>query len=679
MLSLFFVSTHADAKQNILPRALYPSSTPAPCPSEDSAHHNDAKRKYEDAYRGEKNFKITFKNVLTLHDSPSKVSILDSVLGNPQPLNWLDRAKNCSTAFCVVRSLVDSDESAYRLLTIPKVSSVTFTLSPREAGYDHQTANRASSIWTKEELRQFSRAIEITPTLLKSVPKKVRVFRTGVRDGYDAANTSAMMDIRIYNDAFTMGDLPFDESERTTYLQKVIIHELCHVFDQQSQTLYNLPGILNPYLINETNVADHSIFSASFQFKERTKLYKNQVVSHFVEDDYYEDFAETCAYFVANPKTLLKRAPDKYRIIRDLLFSGQDFSNETWNQPLYSNLDSYLTSESSESACEADLVKFVQNSIEIDSHGVVKEVIPAGVNGNPTTSSRTYPNWPNGSTLIGSIQENRLIEFLPVAKQDPEFCAKGGAEALRKRFRSACQKSISRLKELTRHNHGATLTLSSARCAHDRNLSTQCLHEKQKKSFIDRYGNTPLANAVADKVQYGIFSTSLRLYYLDTLNVADWLPSCFSKIFSVELNNRRLTYTLKSEIQSTTASDHTVTFSPLHAPAYFREIPAAALSCFESMHEALKATGYTFGENLSQVEIATLLSESKTYRKYIESFETSVLIPLIYSQRMNPNHTGYSPLAKSPRAKRFVRTWLKGQSDLRKADPKPFIKALPLY
>ncbi len=672
-LANLFASDPSTANQRI-PRSFEaPEASEVPCPSEDAIYLNEAKAAYNQAQSRTKAVahEVLLRGRVRLFDTDDNLIILKAILGSPEPELWSYKANGCRTVFCVVRRLVDSDEAAYRLLTIPKISSLIFTLSPRKAGEDYMKKVKASSVWTKEELRQFHKALEIVPPYLKVFKRPYIVYRAGIRDANYAARTFATQESVIYKDTFLHGDLPFDGSERTPFAQKVLIHELCHMYDMESERF--IPQLDR----DDVTYVQPPELSASMWYGMNIRPYANQKISAMSDGDTYEDFAEACAYYVANPKTLIARAPDKFRIISETVFKSLDFTQSEWNQPLFQYLDQFLLSDGSESACEADFTQFINASVEIDATGRVTELIPAGVDDgihevSPVTQTISYKEWPRNSQSVNRIIQKRLIDFIPIAKQDLNFCKNGGEAALLRRFQSACPKTIARLNSLVHYSHENDFKAAFFVCMKKRDYSRECLTAVQEDRFIHSMGDSPLARAIIKKTRSATFPTSFRANEVNAIPVEEWLPSCLARTKTVSLEGRVLKYTMKDDVHSAVSYPF---LSPLASP----HASKLALSCFEDIREALAKRGVSFGSDISDLEITSLLSEADAYRDVIQSLENSVILPLIYLARSDPDYVAHRPLYKLPKARRVVSLWIRRNARVAKVSKNQILDRLPQY
>lgn len=646
--------------------ATFWSSFSYACPPDDYKYELEAKHAYANLYSNSTSSlrKVTlFKNKLRLQDTGANLDVLEEILGSSPPEDWAQKAGKCLTAFCVVRSLVDSDEAAYRLFVIPKISNIYFTLSVRETEKNPVTNKNTSSIWKKEELRHFEKAIRILPGFLSFPEHTVHVYRTGFHLEKTAADTNGVFDVLIYNGAFDEGDMPDDDAPQIPFTQKVLIHELCHVYDNES-------GFKLTYSFNLTEPLGFTGFNVSALLRSKTEWSRDEPVSKLARKNLREDFAETCAYYVTNPRTLYVRAPKHYEVMRKDVFENQEFVDASWNQPLYEELGYFLNTTDSEKSCEADLTELILKNIEIDSTGRVTETIPAGtiLNGIPHTifEASTYNDWPNGSEFISAIQKKRISEFLPIAKKDPDYCAKGGERVLYAHHNDACLRTLDKVRAILRENTTSNLPNFASKCLTEKQLSSECLKTKQTDALIRSHGNSPLTQAIALKKTAPAFPAHLRSEVLDRLPIETWFPACIAKLDRFNVSGDIVRYTLKRSLGSPTSST-TLDFGPL-IPSASKTLSATGLACFDSIRSAMLKSGFELGSTLSELEIAILMRDSRTYRKTIQSFEAEVLIPISLIAR------GQDKLDVRKR----VRSWIHAHPELRGLSLKDLGDKIPL-
>lgn len=268
-----------------------------------------------------------------LRGSDFEINTLKKMLGTKPPKAWSQLIRNCETVLCALERTFNSKEAAYRALTFTKTTGYIISLDQKDnpEGMDF--------IWPNKDVRIIDRVFSRLPKNFKHLPSLDVISRTPnncVYSNYPDDPAHSLPRVTIDGQTQRLGEIRLFESfalqsERTSYTH--VIHEVAHHLDfshenakgsyiSDSKEFYSLSGwkkIIEP----GGNKLAPSI-SVYYDYNEGHKF-----VRDYASEDPSEDFSESLAYYVMQPKKLLKLDPKKYNYYKNKIFNGQEYIQES--------------------------------------------------------------------------------------------------------------------------------------------------------------------------------------------------------------------------------------------------------------------------------------------------------------------------------------------------------------
>lgn len=302
---------------------------------------NSASDEYQKNFSGQLNKKATIKGVI-LEGSSDELKFLTSMLGE-NPIVRLSDYKECSTALCALTKIYKSEEAAHRAFNIAKRSGYIVSME-KEFTTDKGLSGQLFSL---EELQKIDLAYKRLPDNYKKIKTLDRLKRmpdgygepgssdtaAWARPGYHAGHFHVNGEI-VFLDTGFIGDGGWGAH--------VAVHELTHHLDfasspnsyegiSQSPEFLKLSG----WKKKSSYVTDEKTGKRKLQEQWESNKEKT-FVRDYAASAPAEDFAESTAYYMYQPKYLKTIDPDKYNFIKDKVFKGKEFTNDL-NFPVNKN------------------------------------------------------------------------------------------------------------------------------------------------------------------------------------------------------------------------------------------------------------------------------------------------------------------------------------------------------
>lgn len=294
----------------------------------------NAKKEYDDNFAKLPKSKNNIRGI-NLEGSLLELKYLNKMLGQTPNDEW-KLAKDCKNVLCVLTKMYNSEETAQRVLNIAKRDGYIVSLAK---DFNNEKDKPVGQLFSPAEIRDIDLAYKLLPSsykklssldLLKRLPKG---YLSPHGDNV-AAYASPSFHSTYYNKEgeITFIDGAFNSDKSWGPL--VAVHELSHHVDysySQSKTLGISEG--NEYLklsgwfkkkaykVDETS--GKKILVDDWQHAPDKKF-----ITEYASSQPAEDFAETCAYYIFEPKKLKSVDPDKYNFVKNIVFKGKEFIND---------------------------------------------------------------------------------------------------------------------------------------------------------------------------------------------------------------------------------------------------------------------------------------------------------------------------------------------------------------
>ncbi len=468
---------------------------------------------------------------LRITDRPTLIQVLENTFEGVTLAPQAAQLATCNDTLCVLKTIFGSEEAAKRLLFISIQTGFTLSVSPShtqavletvtENGVRTTRQRQGSSVWALNELRRMTNTAKILPQIRAKLTSPVTIYRVGV-PSKAAAEASSESWIHFFQGAFENDESPWDGAENAIYTDKVFVHEYCHLIDYE--------GRYEPQ--NGNAIKSYKSLLPKYQPRLGpgwgVKGNGAQFVTDYSQKSHAEDFAESCAYFILAPKVLAERAPAKYAAMKDIVFSGRDFTGAFWNRPLFPEVSELLTSAATENQCESDLMNHL-GDIRLLGDGRAYEV------GERTATSVTtwsHSHWYLTSVILKNSRDAILDESLKTLENSPTFCARGGERALRLRAPLICAEAQKKIEKVAKRSLSELNTLASECVKTERNLTSSCVDSKMASKIASETTDT-LMVALAKRYETLPMAISLQSEAVKSVSVLDWLGACLSPVASV--------------------------------------------------------------------------------------------------------------------------------------------------
>lgn len=310
-----------------------PASPPKlECSADPAFNLAEAQRNYDAAFPEYKAVPPLVKSQnfgsLTLQGTEQELQFLKLSLGSDTSLPALYYGTDCRTVVCFVSKVLNSEESARRVLTIFKKYGQAMSLSLNAI----DSNGTKDPVWKPSQIRAINHVMDQLPEsffLPKIQAIRLVTAQSKVSEGTQA--TLSGNEIGLFqgdagkcDTAYIPCNLLVAEGLSEAKLSEVFAHEFAHAYDfahddpSRERVFSDHSGFL------KLSGWDRGTLVGDNTLTHKPATYNNFVSEYAKNYNYMEDFAETVSYYVNNPKELLKKSPEKYLFIKDKVFNGRE-------------------------------------------------------------------------------------------------------------------------------------------------------------------------------------------------------------------------------------------------------------------------------------------------------------------------------------------------------------------
>lgn len=464
---------------------------------------------------------------MSLTGTAEQLQIAKKILAEPGPPKWKEKVAGCTDVICVMEKLVGSKDAALRMFNVAKRNGYIIRLGRFN---DHPSWIEGHQLYNSNQIRSLDEGFKMMPQELNKLSHVDGYFR--IPDGSSTKGTedaaawarSYIGPIMSYDGKTTLykgspGIIVFQENtfSNEKWTKLVLIHETCHHYDFQGDYQNGVRRTDSP----------------SFGFNKLSKWKKNvekdgelkwqhddkdQFVTTYASTAPVEDFAESCAYYIADPETLKAKAPEKYEFMKKKVFHGQEFAAK--NEPSWIGIEDLLEDEK---LCSAFYFECL-TSFKIDPD----RCFATWDNGHSWTFSSLL-SFNSGASLENDCfkekRETQTKKFLQTLSENrKEYCYQGGEPRVRNLMsNSFCRQSF--LQGLNRCDEIRKLDTKEIQnsCIEKKDYSKDCVVDqiipKIKISNLDKAATKaiiakiipipPIAKAIEDVSAAKLFVSCL--------------------------------------------------------------------------------------------------------------------------------------------------------------------------
>lgn len=301
-------------------------STPDVCPASETLHLEEAKRQYQ------KYFPETVPRISAavfgtqLSGTEDEFRFARDILQDYPGVAALASGSECRTLVCFLSAAFGSEESAYRALAVAARQGYIISLSQR------RNPRGRTQVWSPEEVRLIDEATDHFPEPYRRLPTLKYFYRMhpSVRrflreEVAGVATPLTLGKLRLGRGAIRLYELAF--SGPREFALHTITHEVAHHMD----FMLGEHGGEWRYLHEASGLAAVN-WSWSWKFWRGLAPRKDAVfMTEYGKRSPKEDFADLISYYMNFPRLLEQHDPRRYRMVRERIFSGHDFSgSRSW-------------------------------------------------------------------------------------------------------------------------------------------------------------------------------------------------------------------------------------------------------------------------------------------------------------------------------------------------------------
>ncbi|MBI2605556.1 MAG: hypothetical protein HYW49_05680 [Deltaproteobacteria bacterium] len=456
--------------------------------------------------------------------------------GSRRPSAWPSIAKDCADVVCALAKLFGSEESALRALNVANRTGYFITAS--------QFMNPAGveQIWRASEIRTIDEVIQKAPENFRRLSTMKYFYR--VHDGYRNAedpNTAAQAvsgwgsgvgRIEVYAGTFS------DEG----FAAPAVLHELAHHLDFSGSIAGNLNRSTGFAKLSGWDEGQKKQAGADTAGNPVYKtVYASARTDNFITDyartTPMEDWADTAAYYVYAPGLLKKVAPEKYALMKNMVFGGSEYGDEKWPA---------LERAVSEAGGEPALIQECFGSLtEIAPHdeASVREILTEE-RGTVFWRSRPVEEF----ALRTQCLNKKADEIAASLKADPSFCGRGGVIAVEDTLRTKIMWPLRSILEAAVSAAKEPAATAEKRCFEKRDFTRPCAIGKDaiKAALLANPEFVALPETAqkqaGERILNLIASPGLTAAVLKEFTPARTLLACLMGVDVIHLNEEKVFY-----------------------------------------------------------------------------------------------------------------------------------------
>jgi hypothetical protein len=363
------------------------------CPSEQEADFAEAKKNYELAFPKKDSVRTADVVGLSLEGTREELKIAEQLLGEQPPRSWPDIAKICKTVVCALGKVLGSEEAAMRILAQAKYSGYHISLSQQE------NDKKIEQIWSASEIRRMDRTIRELPSSFLHIKSLKNIYR--MADHYRTHGHSLATGAFANRES---GKIVFYDWGINSGLESNLVHEISHHYD------YSNGGWLSAYHSDSGYDRISGWGEKKLGRDEKGELewqYPHRANAPFVRDyaatNPLEDFAESSAYYFAQPNVLKEKDEEKYNFLKTKVFLGREYFPED----RYPELKKVFSSDTNK-------------KVFWECIGKIKDVF-MGLSW-PTVGKESFPLSRRGDEFIKACAENNINELYLKLQGAENYC-----------------------------------------------------------------------------------------------------------------------------------------------------------------------------------------------------------------------------------------------------------------